>query len=203
MKLNLLIFSLSAHFLLAACGSGIANAPTPELNTTQTAVAGTQTKTAPDGSPATPALSGQSNETPAATEPALGYMKHPPDARGIFDHLQDSSIFVDPSMVDQQDQGGTSTNQNDGSSRPSFGSSSDPNAPKVEVVVTAQTIIYKDVTVRGPGGSPVDFQVIEHVEPGSLDEIGELCLITVWGSRTGDRVIADVLVYAFPNMQSQ
>jgi hypothetical protein len=203
MKLNLLIFSLSALFLLAACGTGIANAPTPELNTVQTAVAGTQTATAPEVSTVTAVVSGQGTEGPVAAQPAQGLPQKPPDARGIFDHRQDSSIFVDPSMVDQQDQSGPSTNQSDQSSGPSFGSSSDPNAPKVEVVVTAQTIIYKDVTVRGPGGSPVDFQVIEHVEPGSLDEIGQLCLITVWGSRTGDRVIADVLVYAFPNMQSQ
>jgi hypothetical protein len=36
------------------------------------------------------------------------------------------------------------------------------------------------------------------VEPGSLDEIDQNSAITVWGRQTGERVIADVLVYTTP-----
>jgi hypothetical protein len=200
MKLNLLIFPLTAIFLLAACSSGLTNQPGSNINAIQTAVAGTQTASARNSMPATE----QSQAVSAITQSATGLPQTSPDAVGIFDHRQDSSIFVDTSIVAQQDQGSTSTNQDDQSGGPSFQSSSDPNASKVEVVVTSQTIIYKDVTVREPlNGPPPDFQEIKQVEPGSLDEIGQLCLITVWGSRTGDRVIAHVLMYSFPHMQRQ
>ncbi len=36
------------------------------------------------------------------------------------------------------------------------------------------------------------------VEPGDQNEIGENSMITAWGNKTGDRVIANLLVYSPP-----
>jgi hypothetical protein len=47
-----------------------------------------------------------------------------------------------------------------------------------------------------PSGGPTIQQV---VEPGTLDEIGDGSMLTVWGKKTGDRIIADVLVYTQPD----
>jgi hypothetical protein len=69
----------------------------------------------------------------------------------------------------------------------------------VEVVVTSQTKIYKDVTAKQFNGPPPEGQKVQQVlEPGSLEEIGQGSMITVWGRKTGDRFIADVLVYGLP-----
>jgi hypothetical protein len=48
-------------------------------------------------------------------------------------------------------------------------------------------------------GPPPQGQKIQQVvEEGSLDEAGQASLITVWGKKTGDRFIAEVLVYSLP-----
>ncbi len=109
----------------------------------------------------------------------------PPDAEGIFDHRKDNSVFVGTGQVrkvPQTDQSGAVT------------LSLTHGGPTVEVVVTPQTVVYKNVTVPPPRGSGT-ITVQEVVEPGTLDEIGENCPIAAWGKKTGDRIIADVLVY--------
>jgi hypothetical protein len=40
----------------------------------------------------------------------------------------------------------------------------------------------------------------QQVEPGSLDEIGSNSMISAWGERRGDRVIATVLLYSQMHM---
>ena len=69
----------------------------------------------------------------------------------------------------------------------------------VEVVVTEDTVIYKDTT-ESPEVTSEDIEtghkVIDRtVEPGSLDEVGEGMILRVWGESRDGRVIADVLVY--------
>ncbi len=73
------------------------------------------------------------------------------------------------------------------------------SGPVVEVVVTSQTKVYKDVTMNQFNGPPPQGQTIQQVvEPGSLDEVGPDSTLTVWGRQTGDRYIADVLVFTPP-----
>jgi hypothetical protein len=60
----------------------------------------------------------------------------------------------------------------------------------VEIIVTAQTTIYENVTPEG--------QTQQVVELGSLEGLGDSSTITVWGRKTGDRIIAEVLVYTPP-----
>ena len=62
------------------------------------------------------------------------------------------------------------------------------SGPQVEVVVTNETIIYRD-----------DFEfnrdsIQQTVEETTLDSIDAQMLITVWGRKNGERVIADILL---------
>ncbi len=122
--------------------------------------------------------------------PAKELPQTPADVRGLFDHRQDQSIFVGTGRVQMsvmKDQSGQ------------VHTSASHSGPVVEVVVTSQTKIYKDVTMNQFNGPPPQGQKIQQVvEPGSLDEVGQNSTLTVWGRQTGDRYIADVLVYSPP-----
>lgn len=73
--------------------------------------------------------------------------------------------------------------------------------PQMEVVITTETIIYLDTTqppAHRPSGN--DPRVLQQtVEEGTLDDLNvSQSLVMVWGRKTGDRIIADVLVYSNP-----
>ena len=125
-------------------------------------------------------------------KPAAELPQTPADANGIFDHRQDNSLFVGTGKVQVQVQAGPNG---------SVGSSTH-DGPTIEVVVTTRTVVYRDTTMDQfngqslPNGSPTIQQVLE---PGTLDELGQGSLITVWGRKTGNRLIADVLVYTQPD----
>jgi hypothetical protein len=114
------------------------------------------------------------------------------DVRGVFDHRQNNSFFVGTGQIEvsiQTDQSGN------------VETSSNYDGPIVEVVVTSQTIIYEDVTMRQYTGQPPAGQAIQQVvEPGSLDDIGPSSTMAVWGKKTGDRIIAQILIYETPAM---
>jgi hypothetical protein len=125
-------------------------------------------------------------------QPAKELPQTPADARGVFDHRKDNSLFVGTGVVlrtVQQDQGGNVT------------SSSTHDGPTVEVVVTPQTIVYSDVTNRQFNGQPPSGKIQQVVEQGSLDEIGKDSTLRAWGKKTGDRIIADVIVYSLPSVK--
>ncbi len=124
-------------------------------------------------------------------QPAKELPQTPADAEGVFDHRKDNSIFVGTGRVRKVPQTDQSGN---------VAVSLTHDGPTVEVVVTPQTIVYRDVTMeqfngQRPSGTTNVQQV---VEPGTLDEIGENCPIAAWGKKTGDRLIADMLVYTPP-----
>lgn len=111
-------------------------------------------------------------------------------ANGVFERRQDNSIFIGTGNVRISVQKDPSGNVQ---------SSTDHDGPTVEVVVTGQTTIYEDVTMRQFDGPPPQGQKIQQVvQPGSLDGIGDSSAITVWGRKTGDRIIAELLVYTTP-----
>ncbi len=114
-----------------------------------------------------------------------------PDATGLFAQRKDNSLFVtigNKFMV-QVDKNGTVNSQTDG------------NGQQLEIVVTSDTVIYKDATdmvnMKAP---PADGKVQQQVAPGSLDEIDTNSFVSAWGERRGDRVIAKVLMYSTPVM---
>ena len=114
---------------------------------------------------------------------AEGLPQTPADVEGVFDHRQDKSISVGTGNARlQRDENGNVNSEHDG--------------PTVEIVVTTQTTIYKDVTMRQYDGPPPEGQTFQQVvEAGTLDEIAENSMIQVRGMKTGDRYIADVLLY--------
>jgi hypothetical protein len=129
-------------------------------------------------------------------QPAKELPQAPADVRGVFESRQDNSIFLGTGRVALGVQIDDQTGE--------VQTSSDHDGPTVEVVVTSQTTIYKDVTMKQFNGPPPEGQKIQQVvEPGSLDDIGESSLITVWGKKTGDRIIADVLVYTSPDFTTK
>jgi hypothetical protein len=123
-------------------------------------------------------------------QPAKELPQTPADARGVFDHRQDNIIFVGTGKA-------TFTTQKDQSGHVQISSSHD--GPTVGVVVTPQTIVYKDVTLQQYIGKPhPNGKVQQVVEPGNLDDISTSSTITAWGKKTGDRIVADVLLYMVP-----
>jgi hypothetical protein len=69
---------------------------------------------------------------------------------------------------------------------------------RVEVVVTSQTKIYKDVTeIPEPVNGEIH-NVQQAAAEGTLDDLDTQSFITVWGRRNGDRLIAEVLFYTNP-----
>lgn len=129
----------------------------------------------------------------ADTQPAKELPQTPADVRAVFDHRKDNSLFVGTGVIirtAQKDQAGKVT------------SSSTYDGPIVEVVVTPQTIVYRDVTSRQfTNGQPPSGKIQQVVEPGSLDDVGKDSLIHAWGKKTGDRIIADVIVYSLPSFK--
>lgn len=72
------------------------------------------------------------------------------------------------------------------------------SGPEVEVVVTKDTKIYRDATMDDFQGSMPegDVKMQMKVEEISVDQIPDSGFLTVWGRRSGDRVIADVILTA-------
>ena len=123
-------------------------------------------------------------------QPAKDLPQTPAEVRGLFDHRENNSFFVGTgqvTMMVEQDQNGN------------VESSANASGPVLEVVVTNDTTVYHDTTMEQYNGQPPAGEKIQQVvEPGSLDDIGDSSLITVWGKKTGDRVIAEILVYTTP-----
>jgi hypothetical protein len=69
---------------------------------------------------------------------------------------------------------------------------------RVEVVVTSETEVYRDVTVLP---DPVNGEIHglqQAAGDGDLSELNPQTFLSVWGRRSGDRVIAEVLFYSNP-----
>ena len=125
--------------------------------------------------------------------PAPELPKTAADARGIFVRRQNNSFFIGTGKVQLQ----VKKEANNPNSTPQAASSYD--GPVVEVVVTANTKIYRDDTFQNIKDlSSNGTKIQQKVVPGSLDEIGQNSAINAWGKKTGDRLIADVLLYNNP-----
>ena len=62
------------------------------------------------------------------------------------------------------------------------------SGPRVEVIVTGETIIYRDNFEFG------QYSIQQTVEETTLDSLDSQMLITVWGRKNGERVIAELLL---------
>jgi hypothetical protein len=72
--------------------------------------------------------------------------------------------------------------------------------PEVEVVVTNETTIYRETTDLS-GLPPGEHESIQQtVEESTLDDLNSQSMVMVWGRKSGDRIIAEVLFYSNPVM---
>jgi hypothetical protein len=141
-------------------------------------------------------------------EPAPELPTTQPTLVGNFVERQDNSLFVQEFSMDAGAQGGVVVS----SSSVSVGGTSSggvdapsvqvvvgaADGPKVEVVVTNDTLIYKDVTPMNFSPDSGDQVIQQVVETGSLDDLNSTTMVQVWGRQVGDRVIADVIFYSLP-----
>src|SRR5512138_3209402 len=133
-------------------------------------------------------------------EPAEELPDTSPDLVGQFSRRDDNSLYI--TKMTEGMQSGVAI-QSSGGGDDNGGvvqSSNAPTGPEVEVVVTADTIIYQDVTTppdpSTAGGEQTIKQVVEQVD--TLDGIGSDSMLQVWGEMRGDRLIASVIFYSAP-----
>jgi hypothetical protein len=112
-----------------------------------------------------------------------------PDEAGMFVERKDNSIFVGTGEVNIMVKARSGE-------EPQVDSSF--SGPKVEVVISADTVIYKETTQLDPEDPGAEVQ--QTVELSTIDEITEQSSITVWGRKAGDRIIADVILFSTPFM---
>jgi hypothetical protein len=146
-----------------------------------------------------PFLGGQDGMMASSIEllPAAELPTARPDITGSFAERKDNSIFVQAFSMD-----GTTSSMSGGSTGAvvAVGSAPTNDGPKVEVVVTNETKIYRDSTDFGKPQPGKNTTIQQTVEPGSLDDLHAQTMVTVWGRKNGDRIIADVLSYSVPVM---
>ncbi len=78
-----------------------------------------------------------------------------------------------------------------------------PDGPSVEVVVSKDTQIWRDVTmdnVAPPSGGSADnpMNVQQQLEAVDISSITSSSMVQVWGQKRGDRIIADAIVVEGP-----
>ena len=112
-----------------------------------------------------------------------------PDEAGIFVERKDNSVFIGTGEV-------TIMAKAEPGQEPQV--DSDFSGPKVEVVISANTVVYKDTTKLDPENPGAEVQ--QTVELSTIDEITQQSSVTVWGRKAGDRIIADVVVFSSPFM---
>jgi hypothetical protein len=110
-----------------------------------------------------------------------------PEADGLFVERKDNSIFIGTGEITVM-----------AKAQPGQEPEVDANftGPKVEVVISANTVVYKDTTELDPEDPGAEVQ--QTVEVSTIDEITEQSSIRVWGRKAGDRIIADVVVFSTP-----
>lgn len=123
--------------------------------------------------------------------PAQELPKTPPEVEGLFIERQDNIIIIQGGGPNVDNPEGVEVGSPEHLS----------GGPKAEVVVTTETNLYHDTTeppARRPSGN--DPRVLQQtVEAGTLDDLAiSQSLVMVWGRMSGDRLIAEVLVYSNP-----
>ncbi|MGZ9236166.1 MAG: hypothetical protein ACXW4E_11635 [Anaerolineales bacterium] len=111
------------------------------------------------------------------------------DADGLFVERKDNSIFIGTGEI-------TIMAKAEPGQEPQVDSNF--SGPKVEVVISGETVVYKDTTRLDPENPGAEVQ--QTVELSTIDEITEQSSIRVWGRQAGDRIIADVVVFSSPFM---
>jgi len=122
--------------------------------------------------------------------PAAELPQRPPEASGILVRQEDNSYFVGTGDIS------VSVNEVDGE----MVTAVDHSGPEIEVVAGRDTQFYRDVTEVEIAFTESKEQTIQQelaaVEPP--ETMPDKTEFQVWGRQSGDRVIADVIVYTEP-----
>lgn len=102
-----------------------------------------------------------------------------PELTGAFLQRQDNTLTVE---VKSLEAGGL------------VSSSKSQSGPQVEVVVTGGTVIYQETTHPSEPFSAENQTVQQTVQRATLEDLDAQSMITVWGRKSGDRVVAEVLM---------
>jgi hypothetical protein len=121
-----------------------------------------------------------------------------PEVMGLFVERKDNSITVS-SIPMKGGGGGVVISTGAGDSGPSTSGGPSSDGPKVEVVITGDTTIYLETTQpSGPPASGEEVVLQQTVAEGSLDDLTSQSFVTVWGRKSGDRIIAEVVFISNP-----
>jgi hypothetical protein len=128
--------------------------------------------------------------TPASELPTMK-----PEVTGLFAERKDNSIFVSAISMDAGGGGVVVSTGDDGEQH---ASGPQANGPKKEVVVTNATTIYRENTDPGEPKAGQHLGIQQTVTQGSLDDLTSQSFVTVWGRKSGDRIIAEVVLISNP-----
>lgn len=132
--------------------------------------------------------------------PAPELPKTEPEARGMFAERKDNTIVIRELSMEMGEGGVVVSEGSGGNGGPvTSGGPGDNDGPKVEVVITNETILYRDATEVVPPSALNETTTIQQVvEEGTLDDLTSDSMVMVWGRKNGDRIIAEMIVYSQP-----
>jgi hypothetical protein len=116
--------------------------------------------------------------------PATELARTSPDATGPFVERRDNTIMVEPKSLAA------------GDVVASPGCTKSQSGPVVEIVIAGETMIYRETTQPNGPLSSGNQTVQQTVEQATLDDLGAKSMVMVWGRKSGDRIIAQVLMYS-------
>lgn len=151
------------------------------------AVSGASPFQAVAGQPGGANVPGMQTAFEMEVEPAQGIPQTEPDVVGLLARRGDKSLFLTTgNIVITVGVNPDGTLSADGSA----------DGPEVEVVIPHTAQVYIDTTALTHAGVPqTDGARQQTVEPGNVKEIGKNSMISVWGERRGDRIIAHTVLY--------
>jgi len=125
-----------------------------------------------------------------------------PEVIGSFVERQDKTIVIQSVPLNAGKGGMVLQTSGGGEGEVMAGSPMENDGPKVEVVINNDTMIYLETTQppSAPLTSGETLVMQQTVEEGSLDDLTSQSSVTVWGRRSGDRIIAEVVFISNPIM---
>ncbi|MCP4422450.1 MAG: hypothetical protein GY805_38055 [Chloroflexi bacterium] len=115
-------------------------------------------------------------------------------AFGILNSREDNTLIIGTGAIDLE----VDVEVNSETGQESTTLIPTTNGPKLEVVLTPDTILYRDVTDMSlqTGQESGEREIVQAVrQVDSAEGISDDMEIEVWGERRGDRIIATVLVF--------
>jgi hypothetical protein len=119
-----------------------------------------------------------------------------PDASGFVLQREDDTFLIgtgEPKITVEMNDDGTPNISIKGT-----------EGPAIEVVITRDTQLFEDasdVTALFSGESNTFQQEVRQID--SLDDVAENATMQVWGTKRGERIVADVVVVTAPIVSSE